>query len=198
MKVFWRKEPLNHFEQELLSLCLVAHSNSTHRDNISTNVLINASKGSLNYTTALSAALCSLGGIHAPIQQTVMLLMDSMENLAGAIEMGATIVGWGHDFVKGEIDPLWVPVANHIENHFPKVHERIEGITLKLHQKGKMIYPNPSAYTAAVGLALGIPAPIIPWLFVHGRLSDWTALFYQTMVDVAPKIKQPEPEKEAV
>jgi citrate synthase len=204
-KVFWRKEPLNHFEQELLSLCLTAHQGSAVRDNISTHVLVNAAKGSLNYLSSLSAALCSVGGVHAPIPQATAVLCDSMENIALAIEMGAIIPGWGSDLILDEIDPLWVPVANHIENHFPQIHERLEGITMKFHEKGKMIYPNPSAYTAATGMALGIPAPIIPWLFVHGRLIEWTSMFYNTLVQVSPKAKVPQqpqpeqkPEKEAV
>jgi citrate synthase len=197
-QVFWRKEPLNHFEQELLSLCLTAHQKSASRDNISTNVLINAAKGSLSYTNALAAALCTLGGVHAPIQQTLSVLFSSMEELALAIETGTVLPGWGHDFIKGELDTLWETVANHIENHFPQIHERLEGITMKFHEKGKMIYPNPSAYTAATGMALGIPAPIIPWLFVHGRLIEWTSMFFNTMVQVAPKPpKQIPTEKEA-
>lgn len=193
-KVFWREKELNHFEEGLLNLCMEAHNKSSYRDNISTNVLVNASKGSLNYTTALAAALCTLGGIHAPILQTVNTLFQSMDDLSVAIETGAILPGWGHDFVKGEIDPHWVGVAQHLENHFPKVHERLEGITMKFHEKGKMIYPNPSAYTAAVGMALGMPAPIIPYLFVQGRLQAWTAMFYNTMVQVAPKPKVPEKE----
>jgi citrate synthase len=193
-KVFWRKEPLSETDEKLLNACFNAHAQSAFRDNISTSVMVNASKGSLNYTTALAAALCTLGGIHAPILQTVNTLFQSMDDLAVAIETGAVLPGWGHDFVKGEIDPLWVEVAELLERHYPNVHQRIEGITMKFHEKGKMIYPNPSAYTAAVGMALGIPAPIIPYLFVQGRLGAWTTMFYNTMVKVSPKPKLPEKE----
>lgn len=196
-KVFWREKELDKNEEELLNACFSAHNQSAQRDNISTNVMINASKGSLNYTAALASALCTLGGVHAPLMPTFNVLAQSMDDLVLAIEMGAILPGWGHDFVRGEVDPHWAEVAEILERHFPQVHQRLETITMKFHEKGKMIYPNPSAYTVAVGMALGIPAPIMPYLFVQGRLVAWTLMFYNTMVQVAPKPKPKLSEKEA-
>lgn len=181
MKVFWRTEPLTEPEQKLLNLCLEAHAQSVHRDNISTVTLKNAAIGSMNYTTSLCAALSTLGGTHAPILQSVMALIEPMENIKRVIEMGGKIPGWGSSFEKEGIDPIWAPLADLLAKEFPEMHGKIEEITQELQRHGKMLWPNPSIHTAATGIVLRIPGPIIPWLFVHGRLLSWTAIFYNTI-----------------
>lgn len=187
MNVFWRKEPLSEPEYKLLNLCLEAHGKSSFRDNISTNVLKNTALGSLNYTSAISAALCSLGGVHAPLLQSVSALMEPIENVRKLIEMGGKVPGWGSSFEKDGVDPIWAPLADHIAKEFPEVNTRIDEITQELHKRGKKIYPNPSIFTAATGLILHIPAPIIPWLFIHGRLVSWTTMFYSAIMSKEDK-----------
>jgi hypothetical protein len=45
-----------------------------------------------------------------------------------------------------------------------------------LHQSGKHLNPNPSAYTAAVAIVVGLPAPLTPYLFIAARLDSWCNL----------------------
>lgn len=184
MNVFWRAEPLTEKEHKLLNLCLDAHSQSVHRDNISTAVLRNAAVGSLSFSTAIAAALCSIGGIHAPLLQSFYFLQRPMSEIEQHLELGHFVPGWGNSFEKQGIDPLWQPVADYIAQNFPELGQKIEGITLSLHNHGKQIYVNPSSLTAAVAIILDIPPEIVCWLFIQGRLSGWAQVFYGVVAGV--------------
>lgn len=187
MNVFWRETPLTDPEQKLLNLCLDAHDRSVHRENISTVVLRNAGVGSLNYATAIAATLCSIGGIHAPLSQSFAFLSLDRNQIMQHIEMGGTVPGWGNSFEKDGIDPLWTEMAAHVAEHFPTMGQKIEEITLELHNHGKRIYPNPSTYTAAAAILLGIPHPISAWLFIHGRLIAWTKVYFSVYAGAFPQ-----------
>lgn len=176
MKVFWRTEQLNDAEKKLLDLCLEAHAASVHRDNISTVVLRNAVVGSMSYMSAIAAALCSCGGVHAPIQQTRQFLDMPMEHITRHITVGGRVPGWGCSFSKDGIDPTWQPVFDHIEQNWPEFSAKIGEITEGLHKHGKPIHPNPACLTAATAMILEIPPQISEWLFIHGRLIEWSKI----------------------
>jgi citrate synthase len=174
MNVFWREAPLNEAEAKLLQLTLDAHAASAQRDNISSVVLVNTAIGSGELTKALSAALATLGGAHAPLEQThAVLTLEPLGHNGGE----HPIPGWGNSFVKGAPDPIWKDVDAQLGEVAPEVYTSIVRITSQLHDAGKLVWPNPSAYTAAVGIALGLPAPLLSWLFIQGRLAVWTLIF---------------------
>ena len=41
------------------------------------------------------------------------------------------------------------------------------------------IFPNPSCFTAAAGVVLGMPVPLVPLLFVAGRIDGWAELAFK-------------------
>lgn len=176
---FWRAAPLTPAEVQLLSLVFAAHAASVARDNVSSVTLLHAFAGSGSYTSALAAALCTLGGIHAPIGETWDLLNHEEPAViaTGMLEFDAKIPGWGNSFVKGKRDSLWSAVELQLTAEMGHV---LEDITDILHQRGKNLYPNPSAYTAAAALIVGMPRHIAPFLFVAGRLSAWTERLLKT------------------
>ena len=182
MTVFWRKELLSELERDLLSKCLDAHAASVARENISTTVLFAAAKGSGDYTKALTAALATLGGMHAPIAETYDLLQHP-EKSAELLDAGKMVPGWGHSFVKGGIDPIWEPLAILLRNVYPNIYRAIDEVTVQLHCLQKFIHPNPSCFTAATGMALRMPKEVVPWLFIHGRLSRWSEIFCNTLAN---------------
>lgn len=171
MKAFWREEELTENEAKLLQLCFEAHAKSALRQNISSVVLSETARGSGDYTKALMAALCTLGGVHAPLMDTWLVLSGRVP-VNQILERGGKIPGWGSSFD----DDSWAPVENHLREHFPQIWERIEKITGEI---GKDLKPNPSCFTAATGIALKMPPQILPWLFINGRLNTWTCLFLQ-------------------
>jgi citrate synthase len=81
------------------------------------------------------------------------------------------VPGWGNAFVKGRPDPIWTPV----EERLPIAQRaQIERVTLTLHAHGKLLFPNPSCFTAAVALTMRLPREITPYLLICGRLGTWT------------------------
>ncbi len=176
MKVFWRDTPLTEAETKLLNLTLEAHSQSAMRDNVSSVVLAQTAQGSGDLTKAITAALATLGGRHAPLTETHQFLTTVTKDDIIDPEF-ERFPGWGNSFVKGKPDELWKDVDAQLGEVAPELYAKIAYITTALHDSGKHVFPNPSAYTAAVGIALSMPPRLLPWLFIQGRLSAWTALF---------------------
>lgn len=177
VKPFWRDELLSDQELELLHAVLRAHDLSAKRNNISSHVLANVAMGSGNYCNALAVAVLSIGGNHAPLGDTIKFLqsLDLWPTLMEPPWGCGLIPGWGNSFVKGEKDPIWLEVDSLLLADWPDLHQRLETVTERL--KPKNIFPNPSAYTAATAIALGIPPAAAPWLFIAGRMDAWSELF---------------------
>jgi citrate synthase len=174
MRVFWRDQPLDAVEAELLKRCLEAHAESALRPNVSTQVLQMAAGGSGDYTKSLVAALSTVGGMHAPLEETYHFLLAQDE--VTELTPGMQLPGWGSSFEKDGCDPLWLGVQEQLFKHYLKLKGRIESVTAALHALGKKIYPNASCYTAATGIAIGLPSNCLAWLFVQGRLENWTMI----------------------
>lgn len=167
-----------------LQLALVAALNQAHaqaalRGNISSTTVANAAAGSGSYTASIAAALLTLGGLHGPLQQTQELLErdDPAAAALAMLDRGRKVPGWGNSFIKGEEDPVWAPVRAALKEHWPAVLEDIDAVTTALHGRGKPVYPNPSAYTAACSIVVGLPPCACAYLFVNARLGTWTRIF---------------------
>lgn len=164
-------------ENALLTALWDAHQAVAMRGNASGEAFRTAYAGSGDYTKALSGALATLGAKHGPIVETVRTL-DSMNEPTNVIRLcgiyGKRIPGWGNSLVKGRNDPDFLRVRDHITNMNQKLVERIDAITGALHAQGKHIYPNPSCWTAAVAITVGLPAELSPYLFIAARLPVWS------------------------
>lgn len=182
MKCFWKDKELARVEEILLNLCLEAHAQSALRQNISTSVLSQSAFGSLDYTKSLIAALSTVGGIHAPLLETWNVLQAPIGDIEKVIDAGGKIPGWGSSFEKGKPDEIWTPVETHLREHFTAITDRIDAITHLLQSKGKNLFVNASCLTAATGIALGIPPQLLPYLFIRGRLDNWSVIFYNSMM----------------
>lgn len=181
MNAFWRPEdPLTDADQTLIQELFSAHSKSTFRNNISSQVSVHAAVGSGNYTNGIAAAIMTLGDLHAPLVQAVEFLnLIRSEPLVELPE--GKINGWGNSFIKGKKDPDWLKVDELIREQDPELYNRIESVTDLLHVSGKDIYPNPGCYTAAAAIILRMPAKISPYLFIAARLDAWSFLIMQNM-----------------
>jgi len=160
----------------LLDAVLEAHHESALRGNCSHHALAMAAFGSGDYFKSIAAGLLTLGGLHAPLVKTYDLLSspDCLDQVDQALATKQRIAGWGNAFSKGEHDPIWVPVALLLAKESPALALKITAITNRFHERGKDLYPNPSCYTAASALALGIPRAGVGELLIRGRLKAWT------------------------
>lgn len=164
-------------ESALLTALWDAHQAVAMRGNASGEAFKTAYAGSGDYTKALAGALATLGAKHGPIVETCRTLA-SMNEPTNVIRLcgiyGKRIPGWGNSLVKGRDDPDFLRVRDQLENLNPKLVERIDAITGAMHARGKRIYPNPSCWTAATAITVGLPAELSPYLFIAARLPVWS------------------------
>jgi citrate synthase len=175
---FWREEPFTDHERGLLDALFLAHHQSAFRDNPSSVTAINAAAGSGDLGKAIAAAILTTGGKHAPLTSTVLFL--SLEDPAAMVpeilSAGRKVPGWGGTFQKDAPDPIWTEVGRLLAASWPVLATKLGFVSVTLRQHGKALCPNPSAYTASVAIAIGLPAPLAPYLFTAARLSAWTQI----------------------
>jgi citrate synthase len=175
---FWRDTPFTHDEQQLVDELLAGHADAARRQNISTEVMKAAYVGSGNFNQAIAAAICTLGGMHAPIIQAYEVL--KRENGRGIyIGEGNKVAGWGNSFIKGQRDTIWDDVVSALGVANPDLAWLIEEDTKLLHDLGKNIYPNAACYTAATAITIGMPKEISPVLVHYGRVLAWAEILYR-------------------
>jgi citrate synthase len=183
LKVWWRNDPLCPQEEALLKLLFEAHALASFRPNISSVTIVNAAIGSGDLGKAIAAAILTLGGKHAPLEQTYLFL--SLEAPAAQVEgllaRGEKVPGWGGSFQKDGVDPIWEPVATALATQCATLSQKLDAVTAALHRQGKVIYPNPSAYTAAVCLALGAAPSLSVYFFIFARLDAWANIAFNEL-----------------
>src|SRR6185436_14562938 len=158
--------------------------------NPSSMMVAETTRGSMDFSKALIAGLCSIGGIHAPLIETWNVLMGAWD-VDAILKNGGIVPGWGSSFDGKE----WEPLDACLALHWPDLYKRIEEVTAKLKKAGRDIKPNPSCWTAAVGIALNLPLVILPWIFVTGRLDAWSIIILNVTAKQMEPQKKPEPER---
>lgn len=181
---FWRDCPFTGPEFALLDALEIAHRKAAMRGNASTVALKNAAGGSGSLECAFASALLTLGGRHAPISKIYRLLDQPISKLVEIVEERICnhdrIEGWGNSFVKGKPDPDWADVEKELA-HFCEISNKLNAVTALFGTYGKMVYPNPGAYTAAAAIIVGIPAEISSYLLISARLPVWADLAGKAM-----------------
>ncbi len=170
--MFWKTDQASPAEITLYRALFKAHALSAQRENASSYAVLNAYSGSGDYAQAIAAALMTLGGNHAPLAETHDFLSWQYPERF----LGGVIPGWGNSFVKGEEDEIWDEVKAILVENWPIIAHKLQAVTDALHARGKIIFPNPSAYTAACALALGCPREVLPFLFIASRLPAWSTI----------------------
>lgn len=199
VKWWLNNEPLTEHEARLVAALYTAHSACVFRSNCSTTACQQAAGGSRSLPQSIIAALACLGEMHGPIEDAYGFIGNESEarvaiplNVGIVINVGERVPGWGNSFVKGRIDDAFLPVDQTLEAHFPKMHSRLREITDALHARGKNVFPNPAAYSAATALILQMPKHLAPMLFIQARLEAWCSVFHHTVL----ALNQPKQEAE--
>lgn len=181
MNAFWRQDSLELNEQKLLREVHIAHHLSCFRQNPSAVAITCAAQGSQDLYKSVAAGLMTFGGPHGPIPETYDILISKefpSEIVSRYVTLHKKVPGWGMSFVRDRIDPIWMPVSEALQRDWPDVHARIDQFTEALHAHGKMVYPNPSAFTAAAAIAVKMPRSLSPLLLIEGRVEAWAELYF--------------------
>jgi citrate synthase len=178
VQAFWREEPLNPDELGLIDELFKAHQKSCFRNNVSSVIFANVLMATNDFGKSVAAAILTTGVVHAPIEKTIrFLVQEHPENdVRNLLLNNEKIPGWGGSFQKNEPDPIWYDVDRLISKLYPDLFVKLEAVTAALAQHGKLILPNPSAYTACVAIALAMPPVIAPYFFIASRLSSWAQI----------------------
>lgn len=180
---WWRPESLNDVEQRLLAVLFQAHHLSCFRPNVSSITVANAAAGSNDVGKAIAAAILTLGGKHAPLEQTYLFLSRSEpdKSVSAIVKENGKVPGWGGTFQKDDPDPIWQDMDAVLRESYPSITEKIDKVTGELSRLGKKVGPNPSAYTAAAAIVLGLPAKLAVYLFLAARLEPWASIAFQNV-----------------
>jgi citrate synthase len=146
--------------------------------------------GSGDYFKAIASALMTLGGLHGPLAATYDLLTakDPLAEIDDKMERKYRIPGWGNSFEKDGVEEAFQPVDEALKKVNPELHTKIHQLTSYIQTKhGKLIWPNPSTYTAATAITIDMDKAIIGMMVVQARLVPWTQAFL-AVVDDLPKI----------
>jgi len=178
VEVWWKRECLRVDETKLFSALHRAHHMSAFRANVSSVVVAQTFEASGDLSKAIAAAILTLGRKHAPLEHTYQFLSieEPWREVAGMLKRGAKVPGWGGTFQRDKPDPLWQEVDDMLADLWPAIYIKISSVTTTLIEHGKTLYPNPSAYTAAVALVLGLPKELVSYLFIGARLAAWSMI----------------------
>jgi hypothetical protein len=167
---------------ELHEELLRVHEVLAARENLSSQMISCAAKVEKDFGSACIMAIASLGGLHAPIEQTMKLLSgpSAIRTAEVLLQDGSKVPGWGSSFVKGEKDPIFDELdyimykpGNHTK--FGTLWHHIADITDTL--RSKNIFPNAACYTAAACLLNDIPPCIAIKVLIQGRIEAWSEIY---------------------
>jgi citrate synthase len=167
---------------KLLRAVLEAHRKSALRDNASSVVIREVFAMHRDFAKAVAAGLMTLGGIHAPLENTAFYLRHTLDGVKAAVQAkinrDSLMPGWGNSFIKGRRDELWIEVDDLLHAHFPELAEKLDAVTGLLQAAGKNVFPNPSAYTVCAALAFDLASHQAVCLFIRGRMLGWEEICF--------------------
>lgn len=168
-------------DERLLLKIFDAHLQSSLRDNASSAAVANAAASSGDMVKAIAAGLMTLGGRHAPLEHTFHFLSqpDPAGHVEEILKRNLPVPGWGGTFQKLLPDPLWNDADATLKEFRPDLAKKLEDVTQALAAHGRTIHPNPSAYTAALAIALDMRAETAVYLFIAARLDTWARIAAQ-------------------
>jgi citrate synthase len=164
----------------LIDELMNVHAELAGRENFSSLLVGQCASSEKDYISSIAAALLTLGGRHGPTEQTVNFL-TAVGSFDPRIyyQHKLMIPGWGSAFIKGEPDPHFDTLDGYLFEDNTHIWKKIKEVTTKIHNTGKILYPNAACYTAAVAITEGIPAEVSPYLLIKGRLDTWTSIYLQ-------------------
>ena len=178
---------------ELHEELLRVHAILATRENLSSEMISCAAKVEKDFGSACIMAIASLGGLHAPIEQTMELLSypTAIRIAEVLLQDGSKVPGWGSSFVKGKKDPIFEELNSMIYNCDMKLWCLITDLTDDLSdfhfslirnsklliKSDKDIYPNAACYTAACCILNEIPPCVAVKTLIQGRIDAWSDIY---------------------
>ncbi len=135
-----------------------------------------------NLVAAITAAMQTFGGKHAPIKDTyewLLFVKTKLNGLDMAIKMvyDRIVPGFGSSFVRGKFDPLLEPIDNNLFDlriQWRDTWKRMSNAFFETRRHN--LYPNLAFYTAAVAIETNTPIEFCEEIMLRARLEAWINL----------------------
>lgn len=166
----------------LLEVLRDTHKKAARRENASTQVLVATwESNGHDLIGAITAAMQTFGGRHAPIKKTYNFLesllkipeRDISPVISQIISNKLIVWGFGSSFVKGGFDPMLKNIHDELYAHNQKwmiMWDRIRDEIL-FHKKN--LFPNLAFFTAAVCIEEKIDINFCEAEMLKARIEEW-------------------------
>lgn len=160
------------------------HQQACQRDNSSTLILESAFESNASdLIKAITAALMTIGGKHAPIKYTYMLFKklpliladeNHEENLKEMLDQYEIIPGFGNSFHKDTPDPMLAELDMLLVKSFPEWDTIIKAVQVYLSKhRGLKLYPNLATYTAIYAILNSKGISFCEKILIESRIPVW-------------------------
>lgn len=159
----------------------VMHQHGAARSCASTYILNSTFRvNGLDARLSIIAAISSMGGTHAPIVRTQLLLEEvlaspkSIPSIVSRFNKKNRIPGFGSGFVKGEPDPIHEPIDALIRELSPKTHYYMMELLNEVQSSiDARLFFNTAMYSAAYGKLMNVSPYVLPGIVIEARLPIW-------------------------
>lgn len=164
------------------------HREGALRECASTTILLNTFQvNGLDARLSIIGAISSMGGTHAPLVRTHLLLQEALKIDPSKLKIFIQnfnkkhrIPGFGSSFVKGEPDPIHSNIDALIKEYSPKIHfYMVEMLNLVHEFISPKLYFNTAMYSAAVGEILNISPYVLPGKAIEARIPVWNMVMQE-------------------
>ena len=165
--------------KEILEELERVHDLLAYRDNASSVTIQGCASLGKDFPSSVAAALMTIGGAHAPLKQTALLLCydKPIVMVDDMLKWGHKVPGWGSSFIKEGPDLTFSKLDLFILEHDEEMYWKINRITKHLHKEGLNLWPNAACYTIASLLAAGENVKYADKYFIQYRLRAWHHLY---------------------
>jgi citrate synthase len=164
--------------EELINILFNAHMRAAKDNKSGSSIIVDfIGRAKTDFKDAIIAAMCTVGGLHAPITETRRFFFVNKTDVALVLTLGLKIPGFGNSFYKKSIDPSFKELAEYIEQKHSGQWSIIHDAKAKLWENGIRIYPNAAMLTAAVAEIINLPFGLEPLLFMLPRITTWAEIY---------------------
>jgi len=162
---------------EVLSSC--HQSAAIGNENVSSVAVRLSASVDCPFQASVASAILTLGDIHGPTAMTRWMLYSAEPDVLDQfIKTAHRVPGWGNSFHKAGIDPLFVPIAELIQEEYPDHYTNLGNVgDLIEKHRGKRLMPNAASFTAICSQILGMDEGTEISLVIAMRIPSWAALW---------------------
>ena len=167
---------------DFLQKVMQAHSDAASKNMpASTQLAVIQGQLGMPMETAITAAINSIGGTHAPVTTTRTLWFYQLQALNHEQS------GFGHSIHKNGIAPELKAADDSLRAQFPLAAAFLDDATAIVQEKHPSLFPNMALYTALACELVQLQFGVESMIFILSRLPIWAGAWVNAMAGGKPK-----------